>query len=274
VGAVGFRVARRERRIALDNLAAAMPDLAPAERLTLARRCFREVASAACETLSAARLPPAQLRQLFVLEGLEHLAEAQRGGRGAFLLSAHLGCWELAAFAVALTAGPVHLVANVLTNPLFDRELWRLRRRYGLERIEQKGAARRIYKLLKAGGRIGVALDQRIPPEEAIDVSFLGRPSLSSPLPAYLSALSGAAVLPVFVLPEAGRYRVTIRPPILPQGQGAAAVGALTQRYLEVLEAEIRRYPQLWLWMYRRWRDKDLASTARSSLATAEGLLS
>ena len=273
LGSLAFRIAGRERRVALDNLAAAMPELPQAQRRRLARRSFRAVAAAACETLSAVRLPPQELRRRLVVEGRENLERAQAGGRGTLLLGAHLGCWELAAFAVALEAGPIHLVSNPLKNPLFDRELWRLRRSFGIERIEQKGAARRMYKVLKGGGRIAVALDQRIPPEEAIDVAFLGRASLTSPLPAYLSLWAGAAVVPVFVLPEDGRYRVRIGPPILSEGSGPEAVAALTQRYVAVLEAEIRRQPEEWLWMYRRWREGDLANPARSSLATAAGLL-
>jgi KDO2-lipid IV(A) lauroyltransferase len=273
LGSLGFCVAARERRIALDNLAAALPELPAADRRRLARRSFRAVGAAACETLSAVRLAPEELRGRWVVEGSEEVARAQEGGRGALLLSAHLGCWELAAIAVALELGTVHLVSNALHNPLFERELWRLRRPFGLERIEQRGAARRMYKLLRAGGRVGVALDQRVPPEEGIDVTFLGRPSLASPLPAYLSLVTGAAVVPAFALPAGGRYRLALEPAILPEGGGPEAVAALTQRYMDVLAAAIRRHPEQWLWMYRRWRPADLAATARSSLATSAALL-
>lgn len=267
LGEVGFRVARRERRITLGNLARAYPQMAPGERQRLARECFREVGADLSETLSAARFSPAELRRHLIIEGWEHLARVQDSGRGALLLGAHLGCWELTAYAVALEAGRVHVVSNVLPNPLFDRELRRLRRPFGIEIVERQGAARRMYKLLRRGELIGIALDQRPKPREAIDVTFFGQPSLASPLPAYLSLWTGAPVVPVFTLPAADRYRTVVRPAIEPEGEGKEGIALLTQRYTDVIEEEIRRQPARWLWMYRRWRDDRDRVPERSSLA-------
>lgn len=270
LGSLLFRLDPRERRIALYNLAYALPELAEDERRRLARQSFREVTAATCETLSAPRFAPRQLHDRLILEGWENLEAAQEGGRGAFLLSAHLGCWEMALYAVALEKGTVHVVSNVLNNPLFHRELEAMRRRFGIEIIERKGAARRMYKVLKAGGRIGIALDQRTRPAEAVDVTFFGRPSLTSPLPAHLSLWTGAAVVPVTVIPEGSRFRVVVRPAIEPEGEGREAIITLSQTYIDVLEREIRQQPERWLWMYRRWRDDDLASPLRSSLVRDE----
>lgn len=266
LGEVVFRLDRRDRRITLDNLTRAFPERPPQEHRRLARACFREVGADLCETLSAARFTPEELRQHLIIEGWEHLERAREGGRGALLLGAHLGCFELTAYAVALKAGTVHLVSSVLSNPLFDRELRRLRQPFGIQIIERKGAARRMYKVLRQGGLIGVALDQRPKPHDAIDVQFFGRRSLSSPLPAYLSLWTGAPVVPVFTLPAADRYRMVVRPPIEPAGEGKEAIARLTQRYTDVIEEEIRRQPARWLWMYRRWRERD-ADPIRSSLA-------
>lgn len=266
LGELGFRLDRRDRRITLENLARAYPERSEKERLRLARECFREVGADLSETLSAARFTPVELRRHLIIEGWEVLERLREEGRGALLLGAHLGCWELTAYAVALEAGCVYVVSNVLPNPLFDRELRRLRRPYGIEIIERKGAARRMYKVLRQGGFLGVALDQRPKPEEAIDVQFFGQRSLSSPLPAYLSLWTGAPVVPVFTLPDADRYRTVVHPAIEPAGEGKEGIARLTQRYTDVIEAEIRRQPARWLWMYRRWRDRDVVPI-RSSLA-------
>lgn len=266
LGEVAFRLDRRDRRITLDNLARALPELSRQQRRRLARECFREVGADLCETLSAARFTAEELRRHLIIEGWEHLERAREGGRGVLLLGAHLGCWELTAYALALEAGTVHLVSSVLPNPLFDRELRRLRQPFGIQIIERKGAARRMYKLLRRGGLIGIALDQRPKPQEAIDVQFFGRPSLSSPLPAYLSLWTGAPVVPVFTLPAGDGYRTVLRPAIEPEGEGKEGIARLTQRYTDVIEEEIRRQPARWLWMYRRWRERD-ADPVRSSLA-------
>ena len=91
-----------------------------------------------------------------------------------------------------------------------------------------------------------------------IAVPFFGRPALTSPVLARLSLRTGAPVVPISAYPEpGGRYRVVVRPPILPpEGQdGDEAVAALTRRYLEVAEEDIRAHPEMWLWMHRRWEE-------------------
>lgn len=271
LGALAYRVDRRDRARALDNVAYALPELAAPERAALVRRSFRELGAAAFETLSALRMTPEELRERVVLDGWEHAEEAAAGGRGLLLLSAHLGCWEVAIAGVALRLGPVHVVSNRLHNPLFDRELRRERERFGIEIIDRQGAARRMYKVLVKGGRMVVALDQRTRPEEAIEVPFFGRPSLTSPLPAYLSQWTGAPVVPVFVSSDGERYRVRVEPAIIPPpgsaNPEAGVVAHLTARYLEVIEREIRRRPEDWVWFYKRWRPKDAEGAAKSSLA-------
>jgi KDO2-lipid IV(A) lauroyltransferase len=175
-----------------------------------------------------------------------------------FILSAHVGFWELVPPVVALYRGPMSIVVRPADNPHLDRELCALRERFGNEVVPKRGAARRILERLRAGGRVGILIDQRVQPKEGIEVPFFGRPALTSPILARLSLRTGAAVVPVAAFPEPhGRYRLIARPAILPP-EGAtddeATVAALTRRYLEVAEEDIREHPAQWLWMHRRWR--------------------
>jgi hypothetical protein len=108
---------------------------------------------------------------------------------------------------------------------------------------------------LRRGGNVAIVFDQRVKPWNGILIPFLGRNAWITPLVASLSIHTGAAVVPVSCVPEAaGRYRVTLLPPILPEGKGLVAEVALTRRYLEPLERQIRERPELWLWMHRLWR--------------------
>jgi KDO2-lipid IV(A) lauroyltransferase len=175
-----------------------------------------------------------------------------------FILSAHVGFWELVPPVVALYRGPMSIVVRPADNPHLDRELCALRERFGNEVIPKRGAARKMLERLRGGGRVGILIDQRVQPKEGIEVPFFGRPAQTSPVLARLSLRTGAAVVPVAAFPEpGGRYRLVARPAILPP-EGAkddeASVAALTRRYLEVAEDDIRAHPAQWLWMHRRWR--------------------
>jgi KDO2-lipid IV(A) lauroyltransferase len=117
-----------------------------------------------------------------------------------------------------------------------------------------------MLQAVRAGGWAGILIDQRVQPKEAIEVPFFGHPALTTPVLARLSLRTGAPVVPIFAFPEPhGRYRFVARPPIFPPERPAAGesedstVLDLTRRYLETAEAEIRRHPEQWLWMHRRW---------------------
>jgi KDO2-lipid IV(A) lauroyltransferase len=249
---------RRHRKVAAANLALAFPGLAGAERRRVAAACFRHFGGALCDLVSADRFDPVELCRRFAYEGWEHLDRAERLGRGVFLLGAHHGYWEISGRPIGLYRGVIHTVARPADNPYLDRELARLRQRLGYAVIPKRGAARRMLQVVRAGGRVGILPDQRVQEREGILVSFFGHPALTTPVLARLSRRDGCPVVPVFAYPRAGgRYRMVIRPPILPaeeDGQDEeAAVAALTRRYLETIEREIREQPQMWLWMHRRW---------------------
>jgi KDO2-lipid IV(A) lauroyltransferase len=258
IGLLAWALDGRHRRVAEGNMALALPEIGAAERHRLVRDCFRHFGAALCDAISSTRFDPVEICRHFTLEGWDHLEAADRRGRGVFILSAHVGFWELVPPVVALYRGPMSIVVRPADNPHLDRELCALRERFGNEVVPKRGAARRMLERLRAGGRVGILIDQRVQPKEGIEVPFFGRPALTSPVLARLSLRTGAAVVPVAAFPEPdGRYRLVARPAILPP-EGArddeATVAALTRRYLEVAEEDIREHPAQWLWMHRRWR--------------------
>jgi KDO2-lipid IV(A) lauroyltransferase len=259
VGALAHAIDRRHREVALRNMALALPETGEAERRRLVGECFRHFGAALCDAISATRFSPTELCHLYTLEGWEHLDEAERLGKGLFLLTAHLGFWELSPPLIGLTRGPMSIIVRPADNPLLDRELRAMRERFGNTVIPKHGAARRMLEVLRDRGRLGILIDQRVQEREGIVVPFFGRPALTSPILARLSLRSGTPVVPLTVYPEpGGRYRVVVREPILPPAgeSGDEAVLALTRRYLEVAEEDIREHPSMWLWMHRRWDER------------------
>jgi KDO2-lipid IV(A) lauroyltransferase len=269
-GRLAHRLDRRHARVATANVELAFPDLAPAERRRLVAACFRHFGAVLFDLISSQRLDPVELCRRFSFEGWEHLDRAESLGRGVFLLGAHLGSWEMSGRPIGLYKGVLHTVARPADNPYLDRELMRLRTALGFAVIQKRGAARRMLQVVRAGGRVGILPDQRVQEREGILVPFFGHPAMTTPILARLSRRDGCPVVPVFAYPQSGgRYRLVIRPPIMPaDDDGAktgskatkedeeAAVAALTRRYLEIIEQEIRDHPHMWLWMHRRWDRK------------------
>jgi Kdo2-lipid IVA lauroyltransferase/acyltransferase len=284
LGGLACRLDRRHREVAAANLALAFPTLAAAQRRRLVTACFRHFGAALFDLISSERFDAVELCRRFRYEGWEHLDRAERLGRGVFLLGAHHGYWEISGRPIGLYRGVIHTVARPADNPHLDRELSRLRRGLGYAVIAKRGAARRMLQVVRGGGRVGILPDQRVQEREGILVPFFGHPALTTPVLARLALRDGCPVVPVFAYPEpGGRYRLVIRPPILPEeaaasgedaggasqagandgrsnddlGKGgedtATVVAALTRRYLEAIEREIRDHPEMWLWMHRRW---------------------
>ncbi len=257
LGELAWLVSGRRRRITRKNLALALPERSSAERAGIALGCFRHLGASIADTLSATRFDLVDLCQRVSLEGFEHLAAARRRGGGTFVLSAHLGVWEVCAHVAGAWAGPLHVVGRPLDNPHLDRELTRVRLRFGNHMMAKRGAARGMLRTLGEGGVVGILIDQRVRPQEGIEVPFFGHPSWTSPVLARMSLRTGAPVVPIFCFPEpGGRYRFVAREAIEPPAgvEGEEAVLALTRRYLEATEREILRHPEQWMWMHDRWK--------------------
>lgn len=265
LGEVVWHLDRRHRKVAQDNLALALPELEAAQRRRLARRCFHHFGAAFGDTLSARRFDLVEMCRRVTLEGWEHVGEARRRAapRGVFIMTAHMGLWEMAAHVFGTYAGPLHVVGRPLDNPHLDRELVEHRRRFGNRLLPKRGAARGMLRAIADGETVALLIDQRVQPREGIEVPFFGHPAHTTPVLARLSLRFGVPVIPLYALPApGGRYRIVfkpgIEPPVLPEGASdgdrEAAVRHLTVRYMEEMEQEIRRHPHLWLWMHRRWR--------------------
>lgn len=258
LGRLGHRVMAGRRRLALDNLEKALPELDAAARRRVARECFEHYGSTFVESVSAARFTPEEVERRFTVHGWEHLEAAEAAGRGVFLMSGHLGCWELATYLLGLRLGGLQMVARPVDNPWVDRDLAAIRERFGNRIIAKRGAGHRMLNVLRRRGRVAIVIDQRVHWREGILVPFLGRPAWTSPVVAYLSLRTGAPVVPLFCFPEGeGGYRLELSPAVVPRGEGEAGVEALTGEYMAVVGEEIRRRPELWLWMHRRWHGWD-----------------
>jgi protein-L-isoaspartate(D-aspartate) O-methyltransferase len=265
LGWVWFHLVRVRRRVALENLRLALPELGPRERRRVARDCLRELGRSAVELLRVPGLDRAAAGRLLEHQGEEHLAAAQARGRGVLVVTAHFGAFDVLACAEALGGLRLAVVSRELHARGANRFWMRLRERAGLRIVPPRNAALQIHRLLAEGWLVALVIDQHMPPGRGIPVPFFGRPASTTHAPAVLALGSGAPLLPVTSerLPD-GRHRVVFEPPrevaALPGEDRLATVERVTRELNEWLEGRVRARPDHWLWIHRRWKLDDRAA--------------
>jgi len=241
----------RLRRVALENLAMALPDL-PAPQIV--NGVFRSIARVLVIFAKFPAIRRENVQQWIGCEGAEHVAAALQQGRGVLFATAHLGNWELSAFAYGLLSAPMHIVVRPLDNPLIDALVERRRGLSGNRTIGKKEYARSILKALAANEAVGILVDQNSAADAGVFVDFFGAKACAGVGFAKLAARSGAAVIPGFALWEEWEQRYVLRfyPPVPMSGDSARD----TQTVQSALERVIRQYPDQWLWLHRRWKTR------------------
>jgi KDO2-lipid IV(A) lauroyltransferase len=262
LGTLVYAVDHRHRRLAIANLSRAFPAWSRRECASVARRVFVHFAELLVEMFRFRGATVDEIRGRVELVGAERIHQAHREGRGALLITGHFGFWELHALAHGALLYPMAVVARPLDNPHLHDMLEEVRTATGNTVIYRKGGLRRILKTLLSNQAVAVLIDQHIQPADALIVEYFGRPAATTAAVAALAARTGAPVIPCFALPVGGgRYRLTYEPPVdPPAGESADELRAFTQRCTDVLEMYVRRYPDRWLWMHRRWRVEEDAS--------------
>lgn len=254
-----FSLAGGRRQAIIDfNLQLAYPEWTESERRALARNVARHFARSALDAIRIQRLQPGELEAGVEIEGLEHLDEAVKLGRGAFFLTAHLGSWEVAALitGLKLEAG-LSVVNRPLDNPYLENELDRLRKLYGNRVFGKHNIAREMLRQLKTGGGVGILIDQRVGEDVGVAVPFFGHPAWTHPVLARAARKTGAPVVPTFAIRQApGRYALRYETPVLVNEltEAEREDQPLTARFMGILEAAIRKNPEQWLWYHDRWR--------------------
>jgi Kdo2-lipid IVA lauroyltransferase/acyltransferase len=264
LGRTAYHVDAFHRRIALDNLRHAFPARSEAERRDIAREMFAHFGRLLLELTKFEHLSEREMLRLVDSEGLERVVQAHQQGRGVLFFTGHFGYWEMQAIAHSLFVGrPVSVLARPLDNPLLHELLQRIRTRTGNTVIYRQGAIRKVLRQLAANQGIALLIDQHLHTPDAVYVDFFGRPAATTSALAALALRTGAPVIPVFALPlPRGRYRFVYEHAVEPPRTDAPdAIREFTQRCTDVLEMYVRRHPELWLWMHRRWRDVDTAAT-------------
>jgi KDO2-lipid IV(A) lauroyltransferase len=262
LGLMFYTVDRAHRRIAERNLAAAFPTRPERERRAIARGVFAHFGRLLFELLKFSTLSHEQMLARVEFDGEDRARSAYAQGKGVLFITGHFGFWELHAMVHAIRIAPIGLLARALDNTRLNVLLEDIRQGTGNTVIYRQGTIRRVMRALQAGQGVAVLIDQHVLTKDAVYVDFFERPAATTSAVAALALRTGAPVVPVFALPlPGGRYRLIYEHPVAPpRADDEHAIRDFTQRCTDVLEMYVRRHPDLWLWMHRRWREDEPAT--------------
>ena len=255
-----YRTMGRLRRVGLRNLELALPELNAAERDRILRGVFRHLGWQLVEFCRMTRYTPENTRNWIRTEGLEHYLAAQVRGKGVLVLTGHLGAWELSSFYHSLMGHPMGMVIRRLDNRRLDEFVNGIRCFHGNRVLHKDDFARGLLTAMRAGHTVGILMDTNMTPPQGAFVKFFGIEACTATGLAHVARKTGAAVLPGFMVWEASeqRYVLHFGPEVeIPHSNDVAAdILAGTQSCTEAIESWIRRYPDQWLWIHRRWKTR------------------
>jgi Kdo2-lipid IVA lauroyltransferase/acyltransferase len=241
-------------RRALRNLERAFPEMGEAERRAVLREVWDNLGRVGGEYPHVRAIADPEGGRL-ELVGAETLRRLTAGERPVVFVAGHLANFELFAPVTRRLGCPLALVYRASNNPITDR-IVQWARRDATELIPKGAAgARRITALMKAGGRLGLLVDQKM--NDGIPVPFFGRDAMTAPAAAHLALRYGAR-LGLARVERLGpaRYRLSLEELELPDiADHHAAIDAVMRRINARLEEWIRERPGEWLWLHRRWPD-------------------
>ncbi len=253
LGDAAFCLDKRSRRIAQANLRAIFPAAdGNGKTLSVVRQAFRTIALTYLDLYWFSRHSRSRLRRHVVFDPS---FEGVFQNTPAIVVCAHFGNWEVVGLASGLAGAPALSVAAPLRNRVLNHWLHRLRTSTGQQNIPREGAARGLLRALRDGRRVALLLDQNTRIRRGgMWVPFFGLPVPVSRIVELLAARTGAPVISAYGYPaENGDYRA-VAGPLLKSADTAQSPGSLTATLMQDLEARIRENPELWLWMYKRWK--------------------
>jgi KDO2-lipid IV(A) lauroyltransferase len=251
---------RRLRRVGLRNLALAFPDKSPSARRKILRGTFTSLGRQLAEVCLFPRYTRENVGQVIVYDGFENYERAHARGKGVLYLTAHLGGWELSAFAHSLHGHPLKIVMRELDNPYLDALVQRYRTLHGNAVISKDNFVRGLLAAMRAGETVGILMDTNMTPPQGVFVDFFGIQACTASGLARIALRTDAAVVPGFSIwdPVLRKYRLRFEPAVklIRTQDEEADVLANTALFTKVIEDHVRRYPDQWLWVHRRWKTR------------------
>jgi KDO2-lipid IV(A) lauroyltransferase len=250
----------RLRRVGERNLELALPEVSSAERTRILRRLFRNLGWQLVEFCRMPRYTVQNTQGWIRTEGLENYLAAQARCKGVLVLTGHLGGWELSSFYHSLMGHPMGMVIRRLDNRPLDDYVNSIRCLHGNRVLHKDDFARGLLTAMRSGETVGILMDTNMTPPQGVFVKFFGILACTASGLARVALRTRAAVVPGFLVwePVERQYVLHFGPELkfAESNDPEADTLAATQQCNDVLESWIRRYPDQWLWIHRRWKTR------------------
>jgi len=260
LGLIVYLLHGRLRRVGMRNLALAFPEMTLRDRRRILRGTYISLGRQLAEVCLFPRYTRENVSQIVVYEGFENFERAVARGKGVLFLTAHLGAWELSAFAHSLQGHPLAIVMRSLDNARVDRLIQSYRTMHGNRTVDKDDFVRGLLAAMRDGETVGILMDTNMTPPQGIFVDFFGIPACTASGLARIALRTDAAVVPGFTVWDAKLRKFILRfdaaLELVRTGDDQADVIANTAKFTKIIEDYIRRYPDQWLWVHRRWKTR------------------
>jgi KDO2-lipid IV(A) lauroyltransferase len=250
----------RLRRVGMRNLQLAFPEMSKSKRVKTLRGEFTSLGRQLAEVCLFPKYTPENVSKVVVYEGFENFEQALARGKGVLFLTGHLGGWELSAFAHSLYGHPLGVVMRSLDNVYLDRLTKSYRTMHGNSMLDKDDSVRGLLSAMKSGETVGILMDTNMTPPQGVFVDFFGIPACTASGMARIALRTDAAVVPGFTIwdPVLRKYRLRFDSAVelVRTGDDDADIVANTQLFTKVIEEYVRKYPEQWLWVHRRWKTR------------------
>ncbi len=250
----------RLRWVGMWNLELAFPEKSRRQRRAILRGTFTSLGRQLAELCLFPKYTTENVNKVVTYDGFENFERALARGKGVLFLTAHLGAWELSAFAHSLYGHPLHIVMRPLDNVYIDRLARRYRTMHGNTTVDKDDFIRGLLSAMKAGETVGILMDTNMTPPQGVFVDFFGIPACTASGLARIALRTDAAVIPGFTIwdPALRKYRLRFDPAakLIRTGDDDADIVANTEMFTKIIEDYVRRYPDQWLWVHRRWKTR------------------
>lgn len=252
IGRLLWRLGRRDRERTLEHLTLAFPDRPRGEIVALGRASFRSHGMNLAETLHLLARDLDGVNRHLEIEGWEHVEAV--GDRPLLIVTGHCGNWELLSPAFQSRGRKLAAVVRALEDAWAERLATRIRQRFGTTVIRRgtRESVRELLRVMRGGEALIMLIDQDIR-ADSVWVPFFGRPARTPSGAAEIALRRKMAVVPAFCVRRADGSHLARFSPSLDLPDDVTAATALMTR---TVEDHVRRYPDQWVWMHRRWRHR------------------
>jgi Kdo2-lipid IVA lauroyltransferase/acyltransferase len=260
VGWAAYRLLGRLRKTGLRNLEIAFPEKSVAERERILRKLYRNLGYLLGEFCQMPKYTRENTRGFLRYEGLQHYLAARERGKGVLIVTGHLGAWELSSYYHSLMGYPMSIVIRRLDNPKVDNLVNEIRCLHGNRVLHKDDFARGLLAAMRHGETVGILMDTNMTPPQGVFVPYFGRMACTASGLARVALKTGAAVLPGFMVWEESERKYVLRfgeeISLISTDDDEADALANTARFTAAIEDFVRRYPEQWLWVHRRWKTR------------------